>query len=211
MAFSAAKQARRKVVCVPVALKCWYVEDPTPTLNQAMRRLEEQLLLRPRPGLSLPERVAYMADAVLKRLEGRYGIARRADLVPERVKEVRRRIIPRLQKEDLSAEDRRQLGEDMEDLFFIIQLFSYPGDYVAEKPSVERIAETLDKFEEDALRLTYPSIHAARRAVVRFGEPLEVPREREKKEVVSQWTTLLEEKVQALLDQLNAEAEKGAG
>jgi 1-acyl-sn-glycerol-3-phosphate acyltransferase len=238
MAFSAAKQAQRKVVCVPCALKCWYIEDPTPTLGQAMRRLEEQLLLRPRPNLSLPERlyrfsgavlalkemeylgtaqvgelperVAHLADSVLKRLEERYGITRRAELVPERVKEVRRRIIPKLEKPDLSADERQQLGEDMEDLFFIIQLFSYPGDYVAEKPSIERVAETLDKFEEDALRLTYPSIHATRRTVVRFGEPIEVPRERDRKEAVSQWTTMLEEKVQALLDQLNTEAEKGS-
>jgi len=236
MAFSAAKQAQRKVVCVPCALKCWYVEDPTPALNQAMGRLEERLLLRPRLKLSLPERlyrfseavlslkemeylgaarvgplperVAELADSVLKRLERRYEITRRAELVPERVKEVRRRIIPKLEKADLSADERQQLGEDMEDLFFIIQLFSYPGDYVAEKPSIERIAETLDKFEEDVLGLTYPSIHAARRVVVRFGEPIAVPREREKKEVVSQWTTMLEEKVQALLDQLNAEAVK---
>ena len=70
-----------------------------------------------------------------------------ADLVPERVKEVRRRIIPRLKKDDLSADERRQFGEDMEDLFFIIQLFSYPGDYVAEKPSIERVAETLPMWQ----------------------------------------------------------------
>jgi len=44
----------------------------------------------------------------------------------------------------------------MDDLFFVIQLYSYPGDYVAERPVIERIAETLDKFEEDVLQATYP-------------------------------------------------------
>jgi len=36
IALAAAKRADRPVVCVPCALKCWYVTDPTPELTRLM-------------------------------------------------------------------------------------------------------------------------------------------------------------------------------
>jgi hypothetical protein len=93
----------------------------------------------------------------------------------------------------------------MDDLFSSFSS-DYPGDYVAERPTIERIAETLDKAEEDVLRADYPGIRGTRRAVVRFGEPILVPKEREAKGVVEQWTDLVEGKVQGLLDEINAGA-----
>src|SRR3712207_8394705 len=33
----------------------------------------------------------------------------------------------------------------------LVQLYSYPGDYLAERPTIERLAETVDKLEEDGL------------------------------------------------------------
>ena len=67
-----------------------------------------------------------------------------------------------------------QAQRDLEDLHLVTQLFSYPGDYVARKPSVERIAETLAKFEEDALGVAEARAKTDRRAVVSFGPPLDV-------------------------------------
>ena len=97
---------------------------------------------------------------------------------------------------------RRQLERDMEDLFFVIQLYSYPGDYVAEKPSIERIAETLDKFEEDVLRVKYPTPRGTRHATVRFGEPIPLAHERASRDATAALTTQLEQRVQGLLDQV---------
>ena len=94
----------------------------------------------------------------------------------------------------------------MDDLFFVVQLFSYPGDYVAQRPTIERIAETLDKFEEDVLRADFPGIRGTRRAVVRFGEPIPVPKERQAPRAVEQWTDLIESRVQGLLDEVNQTA-----
>src|SRR5262249_54714181 len=92
---------------------------------------------------------------------------------------------------------------DMDDLFFVIQLYSYPNNYLAEKMSLERIAETLDKFEEDLLRAPLPSVRGTRRVVVRFGEPIPVQPERHRRGVASQLTRMLEQRVQHLLDELN--------
>ena len=88
----------------------------------------------------------------------------------------------------------------MEDVFLVVQLFSYPGNYVAEQPSIERIAETLDKFEEDVLGVKTASIRGTRKATVTFGEPIRVNDDR-RKEAVPALTNRLEECVQSLLDE----------
>ena len=64
----------------------------------------------------------------------------------------------------------------MDDLFFVMQLYSYPGDYLADNPTIERLAETLDKFEEDVLGARHPFTVRGRRTVsIRFGKPLLLP------------------------------------
>jgi hypothetical protein len=230
VALAAAKRANRRVVCVPCALKWWFLDDPMPKLLELMDRLEERLLWRPRPDLLLPERIYRLAggilalkeqeylgspqagplmqrrdalmDAVLGRLEDRHGV-KPAGTVPERVKALRQAIITKQQQPDLKDADRDALAGEMEELFTVVQVFSYPGDYVAEHPSVERIAETLDKFEEDLFRVTYPGVRGRRRVVVRFGEAVEVPRGRTRKDAAVELTTELERRVQGLLDELN--------
>ena len=229
---SAANKAERPIVCVPCALKCYYLDDPTPRLTELMSRLEEAIHWRPRPDLPLVERLyrfsegllalkehehlgqpqtgqvkertARLTDAVLARLEARHNVPNKGGIVPERVKEVRRAVIKASEQDGQDAAAKEKLSADMEDLFFVIQLFSYPGDYVAERPTIERIAETLDKFEEDVLRADYPGIRGTRRAVVRFGEPIVVPKEREAKGSASSWTDTIEGRVQGLLDEINA-------
>ena len=52
------------------------------------------------------------------------------------------------------------MRQDLNDLFLVIQLFSYPGDYVRECPTVERLAEILTKFEQDALGVNAPAPRA---------------------------------------------------
>ena len=77
---------------------------------------------------------------------------------------------------------------------------SYPGNYVADEPSIERMAETLDKFEEDVLGYATARIRGARRATVTFGEPIPIEPRKGKKEAAAALTRMMEERVQALLD-----------
>jgi 1-acyl-sn-glycerol-3-phosphate acyltransferase len=232
IAMSAAKKADRPIVCIPAALKCFYIDDPTEELKALMTRLEEAIHWRPRPDLPLNdrlyrfadgmlalkelehlgqpdkgpirERAQKLADTVLSRLEAKHKVANKGGIVPERVKEVRRAVIKAIEQDGQAADVKEQLAADMDDLFFIIQLFSYPGDYVSQQPTIERIAETLDKAEEDVLRANYPGIRGKRRAVVRFGEPIPVPKDRDANNTVEKWTDLVESRVQQLLDEINA-------
>ena len=227
IALTARKHAKRPIKCLPCAMKFTYVQDPTAKLLELMDRLEKQILWRPRPDLPLadriyrfaegilgvkefeylgktqsgplPRRIWLLAEFVLEKIEKRYAIERGDSLIPVRVKNCRREIIRVLQEEE--STDRVQANLDLDDLFMVIQLFSYPGDYVAAKPSVERMAETLDKFEEDILRVPTATIRGARKAVVAFGEPLTVTAGANKKESVTTLTESIEHAVQRMLDE----------
>ena len=231
IATTAAKRANRSVVCVPCAIKYEYVQDPTPELVRLMSRLEKRILWRPRPDLplaqriyrfaeaalalkeqeylghtqrgSLPDRISSLSHKVLEGLEERYEVRPSGEAtLPERVKVLRKEAIERLEAAAEGSEQRQQGQLDIDDLFFVTQLFSYPGDYVAGNPSVERMAETLDKFEEDALRAPTAKIRGARRAVVSLGEPIQVPRSRDRKKAAHTLTEILEHRVQMLLDDI---------
>ena len=99
---------------------------------------------------------------------------------------------------------RRALQQEMDDLFFVMQLYSYPGDYLHGEPTIERLAETLDKFEEDILGVPLPSVRGRRRVAVHFGEPIEIGGGEERRNGTQQLTKTLQDRVQGILDGLNA-------
>lgn len=74
------------------------------------------------------------------------------------------------------------------------------SDYVAERPSIERLAETLDKFEEDVLGKYAPTVRAARKVTAYLGEPVAVEAGRKRKEAARELTDRLEGRVQKMLD-----------
>jgi hypothetical protein len=81
----------------------------------------------------------------------------------------------------------------------VFQSFSDPGDYVVDHPTTDRMAETIDKFEEDVLRKTTATIKAERRVKVHFGEPVEVSSDRKVKSQSSTITSTIEQRVQEML------------
>lgn len=224
IALAAAKRAGRPVVCIPCGLKYRYLDDPTPALLALTMRLEQAVFWRPTPERPLAERIhrlaegvlalkeleytgqteggplrdrlARLSDRVLSQLEGRHNLQSSGD-VPDRVKALRQRALKRLSNEGLSDSDRQQIERDLEDMFFALQLFCYPGDYVAEQPDMERMAQTLDKFEEDLLGVPFARPRGRRRAIVSFGEPVVVDPESQTPQSL---TGVLEKRVQALLD-----------
>jgi hypothetical protein len=239
MALMAARKADRPVSVIPVAIKRWYRDDPTQSLCKTVQMLEERLYWRPQTSRSLSDRVLLVADGllslkelehfgetrsgsltdrkallashILAQSEMRYSIANKKSGIPERVKEIRRSVIAARESAGASAtlEQIRQWSSDMDNVFLVTQLYSYPGDYLIEKPTVERLAETLDKLEEDALGATYPTVHGEREVLVDFDEPIELPSGKEKKLTAIDLTDQMERRVQTMLDRMNAERERG--
>jgi hypothetical protein len=152
----------------------------------------------------LSERIKSLSETILKQLEEQYGIEPEENwTLPERVKTCRREAIKRLESDD--SKSQAEAKDYLDDILVVTQLFSYPGEYVSSKPTIERIAETIDKFEEDILKSHSAGIRGERKAIVRFGDPIEVESEkRSKKDVVHRLTSKLECGVQGLLDEINS-------
>lgn len=231
IAMAAAKRTERRVAVVPCALKCWYMDDPTANLCRLMDRLEERLYWRPRAHLPLPERILRFAEGLLalkelehlgkpqvgdvnarsvalgetllERMEHLYGVHRPLPGTPERVKILRQKIIKELSG-PAAAANRQQFRHHLDDLFFVMQLYSYATNYVIERPTVERIAETLDKFEEDVFEVDVPAVRGSRRVLIRFGELIDLPKQRNPKDV-GEYSDLFHRRVQGLLDDMNAQ------
>jgi 1-acyl-sn-glycerol-3-phosphate acyltransferase len=121
----------------------------------------------------LPARIAFFVNALLERLEKEHlKKSPAAETVPLRVKALRRHVLEIWADEKADATARRQARAALDDVQLVLQLYSHPGDYVAEKPCVERIAETVEKFEEDIYGSARPK--GRRRARVVFGEPIDL-------------------------------------
>lgn len=121
----------------------------------------------------LPARIARLTTALLERLETEHlKKTPSAETVPLRVKALRRHLLGVWTDEKADPEARRQARAALDDVQLVLQLYSYPGDYLTEKPSVERMAETVEKFEEDVYGSARPK--GRRRARVLLGEPIDL-------------------------------------
>jgi hypothetical protein len=229
IAIAAAKRAERKIFCVPCAMVYRYLSDPISVLTESIGRLEEAIFWRRQEARSLPDRIYHFAEAllalkeleyfrqaqpgelrdriarlgdfVLTTVEQRRGITNASGSIPERVKAIRRHILERLAAGQLDSDEQaKQLHVDLEDVFLVVQSFSYPGDYVSQKPTWERMAETIDKLEEDVLQLPTATIRGDRKVVVEFGEPIEVSTNRQAKVSAGELTRQVEQAVQQMLD-----------
>jgi hypothetical protein len=229
IALTAARRAKRPVVCVPCGIKYFLRDDPTPELLRLADRIEEKLLWRPRRELPLeqriyrvaegalalkeiehlgqiypgplPQRIQNLSEVILRRLEQHFRLDPTGRDVPARVKLLRQQVVKEVGTLPESATERRQYARDLDDIFLVVQLFSYPGNYVAERPNLERMAETLAKFEEDLLGVVIAAVRGTWHAVIAFGEPILVPQDRDG-DKASTLTRQLEDHVQGLLNEL---------
>ena len=72
---------------------------------------------------------------ILNRIKASYELDSPNATIPERIKAARRQVIKRLEElgEDDPGQQERSLYDDLDDLFFAVQLFSYPGNYVPQR------------------------------------------------------------------------------
>ena len=226
----------KTVWIVPVGIKYRFLDghDPTPALSALMSDLEGRFTWWPRTDKGLVDRIYAYAEAmlalkeleyhgetrpgplkdrlaalrshILDAMDDRHSGKRSDEPVPVRVKDLRRSCLDRLARPETTPEERDSLRRDLNEQFVAIQLYSYPGDYVRECPTLERIAEVLTKFEQDALGIAEALPRGPRRAFVRLGAPLDVgDRIRsggKARTVVPALTADLESRMQALLDEI---------
>ncbi len=167
------------------------------------------------PG-HLPERLRNLAKFVLEQVRTHLEFKSRGGDVVDQIRHVRGALIRLTEKTQAEIQEGvsnpelesrlESLKLFMDDMFFVTQLTSYRGNYTVENPTVERIAETIDKFEEDLFELHYPTPRGERKAVVQFGDRIELST---KEWTVPELTQFTESRVQELMDDVNQKRTSG--
>ncbi len=122
----------------------------------------------------LSSRLKNLVQCLLERLENKWlGKTMAQCSVSERVKGLRQKLLESWADEAANDEHRKTVRAAIDDVQLVIQLYSYPGDYVAENPTLERMAETIEKFEEDVDgEMARPKGKRAARVIL--GRPIDV-------------------------------------
>jgi hypothetical protein len=121
-----------------------------------------------------------------------------------RVKGLRMKIIPDMVQGQLSADERERRWRQLADIYLAQQVSCYPPDYLVKRPSVDRLFETVERFEEDLTDKV--TVHGKLHVVLSVGEPIEVSPERDRKAAVDPLMAELERRLQGMLDELALES-----
>ena len=156
--------------------------SPNSPLSERIVRFGELLLTikeKERLGRScetdgdLPTRVGRLLEHLLARHETAYlKRTPSAETVPLRIKALRRQLLTLWTDEASDSATRIAARDALDDVQLVLQLYSYPGNYISQKPTLERMAETIEKFEEDLDGQTRPK--GRRRATLLFGDPIDL-------------------------------------
>lgn len=220
-----------KVVVHPVAIKYLFRGDLEKVADEVLTDIEHRFSWFPQRNLSVYDRIVKVGRGLLclKEIEhfgreqsGRFadrvtGLVNRllqpleeewlgrtqiASVVP-RVKALRMKLLPDMVNGSLSEEERQRRWKQLADIYLAQQVSCYPSDYL-QRPSVDRLLETLERYEEDLTDKV--RIHGSLHAIIQMGEAIEVNPERDRAAEVDPLMTRIEGDLQAMLNQLAEES-----
>lgn len=202
-----AKQDGGDVVVHPVGIKYVYYGDIDRAADAVLSDIEKRLSWRPSPELPLIDRLVKVGDGLLslKELEHHVKVIPGATLrerqtkmvnhlleplerewlghsrnegIAVRIKNLRMKIFPELSRNELPVEERQRRWRQLEHTYLAQQIDCYPDQYVTRFPSVDRILETIEKFEEDMTDTC--RVHGNLKVIIDIGEPIPVDGQRDR-------------------------------
>ena len=226
-------QGSGKVVVHPVALRYVFEGDVDAAANSALADIEKRLSWAPQKEMPLIDRIVKVGDALLKIKELQYGceVAEGAHLkdrqnnmvdhllhpleeewlgekrdggIQIRVKNLRVKIFPDLIGDTLDLAERKRRWEHLERTYLAQQIDCYPEQYVTEHPSVDRIMETVEKFEEDFMEKV--RVHGHLKSISVVGPAIEVPTRREKGHDIDPFMARIRDQLESMLAELQSES-----
>ncbi len=201
-------QGSGKVVVHPVALRYIFEGDVDKACDGALTDIEARLSWSPQRDLPLIDRIVKVGDALLKIKELQYRCPVPADAILRdrqtnmvnhllhpleeewlgsagsdegiqiRIKNLRVKIFPDMIGDELSLEERKRRWEHLERTYLAQQIDCYPGEYITEHPSTDRILETVEKLEDDFTEKC--RVHGNFKAIAEVGPAIEVSTKRDK-------------------------------
>jgi Acyltransferase len=178
------------------------IEDRIAKIGEALLALKElEYAGGPQPG-NLTERLAGLIDRILVPLETEWLKGKRESNIIGRVKALRTAILPDMIADKVDEPERARRWKQLADVYLAQQLSNYPPDYFTDHTPVERVLETVERFEED---LTDTSrVHRPLHATIEIGEAIPVPPGRERGAASDPIMTQLRHDLETMLEQSRA-------
>lgn len=202
-----AKADGGKVVVHPVAFKYLFEGDIDQAVLPVLDDIEHRLSWKPSPDIPMIDRILRIGNALLTLKELQHSVQPDMNLplrqrqdnmvdhlllplerewlgdeskggIQTRVKALRMKIFPEMTNNELDPSETKRRWSHLENTYLAQQIDCYPDNYIAELPSVDRILETVEKFEEDLFDKC--RIHGELKAVIDVGEAIEVSPKRVK-------------------------------
>lgn len=228
-----AKANGGKVVVHPIGIKYLYQGDIKSTCERILSRLESECLnWRPSSDLPLIDRLIKVGDGLLTMKELQFGIKnptgthrQRQDAMVNRllepleeqwlgskqdngivirIKNLRMKIFPEMTHNRLEVAERKRRWQQLEDTYLAQQIDCYPENYVVSNPTVDRVLETIEKFEEDMTDSC--TIHGDLKVVLDVDDAIEVSPQRVRGVDEDPLITQIRERLEAMLGQLQNES-----
>ena len=193
-----------KVVIFPLAFRYHFEGKIEKTLEPVLSQIEQRLSWAPQHQLDLLQRIRRVGVALLglKEIE-HLGATQSGDLfarvdrlidhllhpleeewldgpqvggVVQRSKKLRQVILKGMVSGDIEDSERERRWQQFSALSLAQQLSLYPRGYLSEDSPVERLLETVERFEEDLTDVARP--YPPQRVTLHVCDPIEVPAEK---------------------------------
>lgn len=223
------KKTGGKVVVLPVGIRYLFQGDVEEACRPVLEMIEQKLTWKPLTETPLVDRIVKVGDALLRLKELEYDLRPGADQtlrqrqtqlvnrllhpleqqwlgehseagIAIRIKNLRMKIMPELTRQHLPQDERERRWKQLGETYLAQQIDCYPDRYLTEHPSVDRVLELVEKFEED---LTDKSrVHRPMKVIVDIGVPVEVSPERDRKAVSDPLTDEIEARLKTQMREL---------
>lgn len=220
-----------RVVVHPVAFKYLFQGDFDATADPVLTEIERRLSWQPQHHLPTDQRIAKVGlallslkeleylgrtyadalDARMQRLIDRllfpleqewFGTPTPGPVIP-RVKALRMKIMPDMVQGRVEAAERQRRWRQLSDIYLAQQISNYPPDYLSHL-SVDRLLETIERFEEDLTDRV--RVHGHLKVIIEVGPAISVSPERERHAAVDPLMAAIERELQTMLDRLARES-----
>ncbi len=196
-----------KTVIHPVAIRYSYQGDIDRSLQPILKNIEERMTWLPnrvpemlprlqRIGLALlsmreieifgheqtgspQERQDALIQQLLSPLEQKWLGGIQTGNSSSRIKNLRTKIFPELTEGKFDAAEKERRFADLRDTYVAHQMACFPLNYLKEYPSVDRIRETVERFEEDMTDKA--TLHHPLKCIIEIGEAVAVDSQRQRR------------------------------
>ena len=177
--------------------------DRIAKVGRALLCLKELEYFGLEQGGTFEERLEGLINRLLGPLEEEWLGGQQTDAVVPRVKNLRMKILPEMVQGTIDEPERQRRWKQLSAVYLAQQVSCYPPDYLS-TPTVDRLLETIERFEEDLTDTA--RVHGALHAIIQVGEAIEVSPRRDRTAKTDPIMARLDHDLQAMLDELARES-----